>query len=368
MQNTVVHSSISGRNVRSLEITDVSKYGDLRRVGIGFDQRDVEKMARAHYESYGMDSIQSGITTPSIGTPVQFLQSFLPGFVKIVTAAEKIDDLIGIQTAGQWHQEQVVQGVMELTGTAVPYGDYTNIPLSSWNVNWEIRDIVRFEEGMQVAKLEELRAAEMQVNSGDSKREAAGEALNIQRNLVGFYGYNNGNNKTYGFLNDPNLPSYVQVAAGVGGRTWALKTALEIIADLRTGFVALRTNSKDRIDPKKTPITIAIATNCVDYLTVTTEFGWSVLDWLKTNYPMARVESAPQLNSASGGFNVFYMYAETIQNSGTDGGNVFAQIVPSKFQLVGVSQGAKAYVEDYSNATAGVLLKRPFAVVRYYNI
>jgi len=29
---------------------------------------------------------------------------------------------------------------------------------------------------------------------------------------------------------------------------------------------------------------------------------------------------------------------------------------------------AKAYEEDYSNATAGVLLKRPYAVVRYSGI
>jgi hypothetical protein len=40
------------------------------------------------------------------------------------------------------------------------------------------------------------------------------------------------------------------------------------------------------------------------------------------------------------------------------------QVVPSKFQVLGVEKGAKGYKEDYSNATAGVFCKRPFAVVR----
>ena len=78
--------------------------------------------------------------------------------------------------------------------------------------------------------------------------------------------------------------------------------------------------------------------------------------------------SAPQLNAAYSSDNVFYLYADKIDDMSTDGGRVFIQPVPTKFQVLGVQQLAKAYEEDYSNATAGVMCKRPYAVVRYYGI
>jgi hypothetical protein len=78
--------------------------------------------------------------------------------------------------------------------------------------------------------------------------------------------------------------------------------------------------------------------------------------------------SAPQLNGANGGSNVFYLFADAVQDLSSDDGRAFAQIVPAKFQVLGVQQMAKGYEEDYSNATAGIICKRPFAVVRYTGI
>lgn len=374
---TIEHSFIAGRDVHSItcpqgmamdefEKTLSENIGDLRRYGFGFDARDIETMM----EAFAMDSIQQGVTTPSIVTPVQFLQNWLPGFVKVMTAARKIDEIIGISTAGNWDDETIVQGILENTGTSVPYGDYTNVPLSSWNVNFVQRTVVRFEEGMQVGRLEEARAARIRVNSGQMKRESAALALDIQRNLVGFNGFNNGQNQTYGFLNDPALPAYVTVAAsGTGSSTlWSSKNFLEITADIRVAVIALRTQSQDTIDPKTTPMTLAISTNCVDFLSVTSDFNVSVQDWINKAYPNIRVVSAPQLNSANGGANVFYLFADSVNDLSTDDGRTFTQVVPAKFQVLGVMQKTKGYEEDYSNATAGAMCKRPYAVVRFTGI
>ncbi|MGJ0509053.1 MAG: hypothetical protein ACR652_18420, partial [Methylocystis sp.] len=62
--------------------------------------------------------------------------------------------------------------------------------------------------------------------------------------------------------------------------------------------------------------------------------------------------------------NVVYLYAEAIADQSTDGGRTFIQVVPSKFQVLGVEQKAKGYLEDYTNATAGIMCKRPYAVIR----
>lgn len=324
-------------------------------------------MARAAGEflSYGMDAdLTAPLTTASITTPVQFLQAWLPGFVNIVTAARRIDELVGVVTQGAWEDEEIVQGVLERTGTAIPYGDYTNIPQSSWNVNYERRTIVRFEEGMTVGRLEEARAAAIRANSAEAKREAAAQALEIERNRIGFNGYNAGANRTWGFLNDPDLPSYVTAPNG----SWSTSAYLDIQQDLLTAFQTLRTQSQDLIDPERDQITLAVATNSRDYLSTTSNFGNSVFQWLTETYPRTRVVSAPELNSANGGQNVFYLYAETVSDSGSDDSRTFIQVVPQRFMTLGVDQRAKNYEEDYSNATAGIMTKRPYAIVRFTNI
>lgn len=366
MGETQTRSIVSGRNIKQLQLTQdmvtAALVRDLPLLGVGMDELDIRQMV----QGMGFDSLQGLTTTASITTPLQFLQTWLPGFIKVITAARKIDVLTGVQTAGSWENEEIVQGILEYTGSATPYSDYGNVPLSSWNTNWERRTIVRFEEGMSVGTLEEMRAGKINVSSAGEKRNSAALALEIQRNRVGFNGFNSGNNRTYGFLNDPNLPAYVTVAIGAASSTtWALKTFLEIVADIVSALTTLRTQSKDTIDPNSTPLTLAVSSAVVDRLaTMNVQGTQSVKMWLASTYPNVRVESAPELDAANGGANVFYLYADSLNDGSSDDGRVFTQIVPAKFQVLGVEKRAKSYVEDYANATAGVLLKRPFAVVR----
>lgn len=363
------HSYISGRDVRALANFTPEQYRGLEKLGISLDGIDGKMVNRMANYRFAADAIQPTITTASVATPVQFLQEWLPGFVFVITAARKIDELVGLMTVGAWEDEQVVQGILERVGNAVPYGDYTNVPLSSWNVNFNARTVIRFEEGMKVGQLEAARAARMRVDDSGMKREAAALELEIQRNNVGFNGFNSGNNNTYGFLNDPGLPSYGTVPNGASlSPLWSTKTFLEICKDIRTAVVALRTNSQDTIDPEQVDLTLAVATDAVDWLSTTSDFGISVRDWIRNAYPRMRVVSAPQLNNANASANVFYLYADKINDMSTDGGRVFIQPVPAKFMVLGVQQLAKAYEEDYSNATAGVMCKRPYAVVRYSGI
>lgn len=361
--------------IKPLDMTaigmDVSEFEQLRKVGICMDRAEIAEMVRAHSPRMAMDAgIQNLITTASIPTLIQFLQNWLPGFVNIVTAARKIDDLVGMSIFGDWEDEEIVQGILEVTGTSVPYGDYTNVPLASWNLNFEPRTIVRFEEGLKVGRLEEARASKQRVNSTQSKRTGAALALEIQRNGVGFFGYNNGLNRTYGFFTDPNLPAYVTVAnSGSGSSTlWANKNFAQIQADILTAIVQLRTQSQDLIDPEKVAITLALPTDCVDRLATTTDFGYSVRKWMTDTYPKIRVVSAPELNLVNGGANVFYLYADSVQDDSTDDGRTWIQAVQAKFMVVGVAKTTKGSEEDYANATAGLMLKRPYAVVRYTGI
>lgn len=368
-QITTIHSSLDARHVpvNGLVLNkdySLDEYMELSKLGIyGLDKIHNEGFG---YESAGMDTIQAGLTTASVGTPIQFLQGWLPGNVKIITAARKIDEIIGITTIGDFYDSQMVQGLLENTGFSTVYSDYSNVPLSNYNINYVYRDAVRFEDGFRVGILEEGVAAKGRVNAASEKREAAMNNLEITRNQIGFYGYNSGLNLTYGLLNDPNLPGYNTVATGAvsGSKLWSLKTWAEIVSDLLTAIQGIRTQSKDTIDSDTTPMTLTLATDIRDYMAKTNEFGISVMGWLNATYPKIRVNSAPQFNGANGGANIFYLFADKVMDTSTDGGATFIQMVPTKFMVTGVQKLIKGYEEAFANSTAGIMCKRPYAVYR----
>lgn len=383
LQASPIHAVMNPGKWKQISNFDVKKYKDnvpymmqtLRKMGIGLDHAGaLEDMCIAYQKMTNRSAfdsnIQPTVTTATMPSIVQFLQEWMPGQVYVLTNPMKIDDLVPMATMGSWEDEQVVQALLEQVGTSSPYGDYQNVPLSSWNLNFNFRTIVRFEEGMQIGRLEAARSARVQVDDAAQKRAAAALALELARNSVGFYGYNNGANNTFGFLNDPGLPSYHTVPNGASGSPhWSTKTTLEIISDIMYMISYVQTSSQDNINPDTTPMTMGIATAAYVYLSQVTELGYSVREWLNETYPRIRVVSAPELNTANGGVGVGYLYADQVLAGGsTDDRRTFIQPVPARFQVLGVQQLAKAYIEDYTNATAGVMCKRPFAVSRISGI
>jgi hypothetical protein len=380
LKPSVTRSSISGRKIVPLamdskQITAKAVQEIAQKFGIVFDHATVlEQVQLLHAQVAATGAMDAAFVAPataaSVPTPVQFLQTFLPGFIKVMTSARKIDDIIGVKTVGSWEDQEIVQGIVEPAATATEYGDFTNIPLALWNTNFIKRTIVRGELGIQVGLLEEGRSAAMRLSSAETKRQGSAVGLEIFRNAVGFYGWNAGNNQTFGFLNDPNLPTYISSSVTDGWGS-ANGTFQAITGDIRMAVVQLRTQSQDQIDPEKVDMTLALPTDKVDYLTVTTDYGVSVRDWLEQTYKRIRVTSAPELGAADSGSDVFYLFAEEIDASidgSTDGGETFAQLVQTKFVTLGVEKRAKSYIEDYSNGTAGSLCKRPWAVVRVAGI
>lgn len=347
-----IHTSFTGRELvrrGPLQLTEdqaLAALPQLAKIGIG------------------MDSALVGPAGGNLGTPAQFLQNWLPGIVRQVTKVRNADALMGVMTVGSWEDEEVIQTAAELTGKAELYGDVTNIPLAGYNATYERRSIIRFEQGVMMGTLEEARAAKANISMAVEKRAAAAESLDIIRNRVAFYGYNQPDTRVFGFLNDPNLPAYANVATGAGGLPWSGKTFLEITRDIREMVTALVTQSGGRIRPQDTDMTLALPLGFEEYMGVTSDFGISVGDWLSKTYPRVRVETAPELTGANGGANVAYLYAERVADSGTDGGEVIAQIVPARFQALGTEKRAKGVVESYTNGLAGVMTKRPYGVVR----
>lgn len=363
---TAIRLDLSPNEVRKFRFEDYGKVSnnDLSALGVSMDSALMSDV-RAMYSNVAMDASLPLQTTPTITNPVQFFQYWAPEAVEVVTAARKIDDIVGRTIAGSFEDEEVVVTVLERTGSAQPYTDTANIPFASWNQSFETRSIVRFEEGLQVGYLEAMRASRMRIDSHKEKVAAVGDSLAIELNNVGFYGYANGSNRTFGFLNDPNLTAYKTVAQGAAGNTtWASKTFLEITSDIITAVGDLVVQLQGNFDPTRDNFTLVLPLSATQWLNKMNELGTkSVSTWLRETYPNLRLVAAPQLDGANGGSNVFYMAVERIGTA-----DVMKQYVQDVMRLVGVEKKAKVVVEDYANATAGLIVQQPLGVVRYSGI
>ena len=352
-----VKFSIPADKVKAYAMDSATTETTIDALGIHYTREAMDE-----FRAYAQDAAPSLQTSPSNMTPIQFLQYWIPEMVRIVTASRDADDILGRDFAGSWEDEEIVQPVIEYTGKPRVYGDKTTFNLASFNINYETRTIVRFEQDIEVGKLEEARAAKQRVDAQGTKRDAAAEALAINANDIAFNGYNAGNNKTYGLLNDPNMPAYTAFAQGSASSTlWSTKTFNEIVTDIKAMMSALRVRSGNNFKPERDACTLALAVSVVDSLqTVNALGGTSVLDWLNKTYPNCRVTSAVQLDGANSTANVAYLFADTF-----GGKKVIAQYMQDALRLVGVEQKAKGFLESYSNATAGVMLRIPVGLVRF---
>ncbi|WVH05506.1 major capsid protein [Vibrio phage vB_VpaS_PGB] len=344
----------------------------LAKLGIGATNDFIGQFQKNQIQIAMDAGITQPVTTPSNGTPVQFLQDFLPGVVNVLTKVRKADMLMPVATAGQWHDEEIILKTMEHIAEPKLYSDHGGIPLASFNETYERRQIVRFELGAQMTQLADARSAATGTNPQAEKRGAVATAFEILRNAVAFNGFNVGTGKTYGWLNDPNLSAFVTVATGTGGdTTWASKTAAEIVADLITGLNALNVQAGGNIDITTDSIQLEIPLSVQGELYRSDESftnGMTAKEWLNKNFPNVSIEVVPEFDGADAGENVFYFKADNIVDSGTDGGETAIQVVPSKMMALGTEQKVKGTVEGYTNALAGVFVKRPYGVVRYSGV
>lgn len=357
---TKIESRLSPAQLTGYKVNENTTWETLRKMGISFDEAIMNEITK----SVAADAAPEMITTGSVATPIQFLQWINPKVVTMLTTKRDIDELVGYTKAGDWSDEEIVQGFVELLGAARPYGDKANPNYASYNTNYEKRTIVRFEESLEVGILSAMRASKARLNEHALKKEAVTRILEIVRNEIGFNGYVDGDNKTYGILNDPNLPAYVNVAAGASASTlWKNKTMKEICTDLVTAFSKLRNQTGNNFDPQNDKFDIWISSAVVDFLSTQNEFGISVREWLAKNYPKATIKSSAWLNGVNGDADVFYVVPEELE-----GDKVIEQYGQDKMRFIGLWNKGKSQEEFYSNATAGVMVRIPAGVVRYSGI
>ncbi|GAA0334498.1 DUF2184 domain-containing protein [Morganella psychrotolerans] len=346
---------MSGRDIKKhgqLNVNPEQKwtYGELEQIGFG-----------------GLASMDSALSGPAMsGGFIQreMLQHVLPGLIRTATRVRVLDEITGVVTAGQWHDEEIILNVATPAAKAELYGDHTNVPLASYAQDQERRGIVRFEQGFQVGKLEEARQSAAGFEAAAEKRNAATESLEQGRERIGYYGFNSPETRVFGLMNEPNLPPYETAAA-----TWKGGTFANITKDITDMFSQLEMRSGGIIKDD-TSITLTLPLGYRSALNVANPVarGETVYQWVKENYPNMRFVFSPEFAGANGGADVAYMFAETVDDGSTATSAVILQVVPVKYQLIGSENQIKGYLEDATNATAGVIVTRPWAITRLTGI
>ena len=347
----------------------------LEKIGLGFS--DAFLSAQAPVVASAMDAgTVAPVNTPQNGTPLQFLQSALPGSINVMTVVRKADAVAPIVIAGDWHGQEVYLKTMEHFGTPSQYSDHGGLVLADFSEGSETRDIARFELGLQGGKLEDARAGATGTNPNGEKRSALASAFENLRNDVAFNGFNIGNSKIYGILNDPNLPAYIAVANNDAGNStaWSAKDNAEKIADISTALNALSVQAGGNIDITSDALCLEVPLSVLgEFSKSDSSFtnGLTVRAWLTENYSNVEIVSVPQYDGADAESNVFVLKAKKVPSEAGAalGGLPMAQIVPSRMMALGSAQNAKGGVtEGYTSALAGVFVAHPWAIVRYTGI
>lgn len=342
---------MSGREIRQRGPVDLTAskeaitYGDLEQIGFG-----------------GLHTMDTALTGPAMqGGTInrEFLRHQLAGVIRTATRVRVLDEITGVVTAGNWHDEDIAVKVATPTGKAALYGDYTNIPLANYIHDLETRGIVRFEQGFHVGRLEEARQGAYGYDAAAEKRNAATESLEESRERLGYFGFVDPETRVFGLLNDPNLPAYES------GTDWTTGSFEDITGDIADMFGDVEMRSGGRVN-SETTMTLVLPMGYRRYMNVssTTARGDTVFEWFQANYPNTRIIYSPEFVGANGGANVAYLFADNVDVEDEATSATILQIVPVRYQVLGSENDIKGYLEDATNATAGVMVARPWALTR----
>lgn len=339
----------------NLDDTDIT-FDDLDTIGVNFA---------------AMDSALVGPGVVSGALRGELLEAWLPGILRTVTQVRNIDEIAGVTTIGRFEDETVNVRTLEPTAKPELYGDNANIPLANYSTGVESRGIVRFEQGFQVGMLEQSRQSAQGYEAAAEKRRAVAEALDRVRNEIGFKGYlSTDSTNVYGLLNDPSLPSYKAYNdSGAGGQPWLDSgTFASVTTDLTVMISAIETQMGRNLQDSD-PLCLVMPTGYRKVLMYReTNTAVTVMEWIRQSFPNIRVVFSPELvDAGTGNKDAVYMFLEDAGNydeSDMTSASLI-QAVPERFRVIGSENRVKGYIEDAVNATAGVIVLRPWAFCRY---
>ena len=203
--------------------------------------------------------------------------------------------------------------------------------------------------------LKEIRRAQKAGVSLDAKRaEACRRAIDEKQDKIAWFGDSKA--KLPGFINAPGITEYVAANGAGGSKTWASKTADEIVADV-AGIITAAGEATNGIE---NPDTLILPLSLYNKL-MTTPYGANrdktILGFIRENYPqITRIDWVQDLAGAgAGGSSRVMAYSR-------DPLKVEVQI-PQRLEQFPPQQKGLAFDIICAQSTGGTLVYYPLSVV-----
>ena len=252
--------------------------------------------------------------------------------------------LLPVSTEQDPGAEHIIWRSFDQVGIAKLVSDYAN-------------DYPRVDIGGEehTSPIKEIRRAQKAGISLDAKKaEACRRAIDEKQDSIAWKGDAKG--KLPGFFNHPGITEYVAPNGAGGSKTWASKTADEIVAD----FAAIISTAPESTNGIEQPDTVIMPLSLYNKLQ-NTPYGSNrdktILGFIRENYPqITRIDWVQDLVGAGAGNTSRVMaYAR-------DPMKVEVQI-PQRFEQMPPQLTGKAYDIICSQSTGGTLVYYPQSVV-----
>lgn len=306
---------------------------------------------RVAQDGFACDAQPSLVTTSNSGIPA-FLSTYIdPKLIEVLVSPMKAAEVVGNEVRkGDWTAKTAMFPMVESVGETSSYGDYSENGGANVNTNFPQRQSYHYQVMTQWGELELETAGLARIDWANRTNIASILILNKFQNSTYFFGVAGLQN--YGLLNDPSLSAaIVPTTKTAGGTTWAVATALEVLADVQKLYKQLQTQAGGLIQ-LDTNMTLAMSPSSEVALTKTTEFNVNVSDILKKNFPNLKIRTAPEYATASG--ELVQLMADEIEGQRT-ADTAFTE----KLRAHPIIVGSSSFKQKKSQGSWGTIIYRP---------
>ncbi|EUK19262.1 major capsid family protein [Commensalibacter papalotli (ex Servin-Garciduenas et al. 2014)] len=320
------------------------------------------------------DSAFTPVSAANNAIPSQFTTYIDPQIIDVLTAPLKAAQIYGEAKKGDWLHDTMMFTVVEPAGDVAAYGDFHQAGYSRMNTNFPQRQQFLVQAFAEWGDREVGRAGLANIDLPSRKRLAAALLLNHWQNQSYFFGVANLQN--YGALNDPNLLTPIAPQAKASNSpVWEKATALEIYEDIQALYRQLQSQTQgvvnlDSAVDMDSPLKLVISNNVQAYLLKTNEYGISVLDLLKKNFPNLTQMSAPQLSLDAKGADDNNSKIELVQLfvENYQGIDTFTCAFSEKLRSHGIVRESSSMKEKLTQGSWGTILTRPVLVAQMIGV
>lgn len=294
----------------------------------------------------------------SAGVPAQFTSYVDPDVVRVVTSPCEAENIFDPVRKGEFGTLEARFIMLEDTGKAAIYGDYSTEGIIGGNASFPRREAYYFQSIINYGDMEAAVSGMAAINLVSERQRAAALALSQARNQFWFYGVEGLEN--YGILNDPRLTAPIAPKAGQAGVKWEEKSATEIFDDIMELMKKLIVQGGGAIR-ETDPLKLCLSPSSSVNLSKANEHGVTVKKLLNESYPNISVVTASEYNTKAGNLAQLIAAEVSGKNSGELG---YTELMYAHNPV----QDLSSYRQKISASSYGAVIRYPFAVAQMLGI